>query len=525
MSAFKNILKSHWPRLKLRTILLGVLLFTASLPAFGALFFRIYENTLVRQTESELIVQGAVMAVIYAEAAQRHALSETYGNVAKIPAPAMRREYSAPAPTTDLSNDIILPDRVTGIKCTPSTAALNATTEITPILKSATQITLASVRLTDAEGCIIAGRDEIGTSLAHVSEVAAALRGQHSSALRRKGDYQSRYTLEFLSRASAIRVSYAQPIIYNDRVIGTLLLSRSPRSLFKGLYEDIGKIIAATGLIFLLVLGLAGLLSRSITRPVELLNNSIIRVARGERPLLESPRTAAVELQQLFANFEAMAISIDQRSSYIRDFATAVSHEFKTPLTAIRGALELLQDHGKDMPEAQRNKFLANTVADTQRLNRLVARLLELARADMLTPYFEITDLAHILPEIAHLNTVDLLLPQEPLCSAIARDVLETIIVNLINNSKQHGASQIIISAEHRSDHIILRIADNGVGIAPEDRSKIFDTFFTTRRDTGGTGLGLSISRSLLSAYRASIKLVEPSEGTVFEITLIASPA
>jgi two-component system, OmpR family, sensor histidine kinase ChvG len=527
--ALKKLVKSHWPRLRLRTILFGVLLFTAALPGFGTLFFRIYENTLVRQTESELIVQGAVMAAAYTDAAARKSLGATYGNEVKIVEGKARYpndDFAPIAPMTDLSEDVILADRATGAACAPSSALLQSLgTEIAPVLKASTQTTLGSVRLTDAAGCVLAGRAEIGTSLAHVSEVADALSGKHSSKLRQRGGYQPRYAFEFLSKASAIRVSYASPIKYNDRVIGALLLTRSPRSLFKGLYQDIGKIVAAVAFIFLIVLALAGILSRSITKPVERLNDSIKRVARGERSQLEASSVAAVELQQLFANFEAMALTIEQRSTYIRDFAAAVSHEFKTPLTSISGALELLQDHDQDMPQEQRNKFLTNATADTERLNRLVGRLLELARADMLTPRYEVVNLAHMLAEIMCQHKapgfgVQLTLADRPLRCAIALDVLETVILNLISNSKQHGATRISIRAERNADHILLLIADDGLGIPPEDRNKIFDAFFTSRRDTGGTGLGLSIAKSLLSAYGESIRLVPSSGGAAFEVKL-----
>jgi signal transduction histidine kinase len=95
---------------------------------------------------------------------------------------------------------------------------------------------------------------------------------------------------------------------------------------------------------------------------------------------------AAVEIRALYEDFGAMAEAIERRSRYLRDVAAAVSHEFKTPLTGIRGAAELLQDHQGEMSEAERRRFLANIAADTARLSQLVTRLLDLARADMMRP-------------------------------------------------------------------------------------------------------------------------------------------
>ncbi|KAK0358605.1 hypothetical protein LTR94_034755, partial [Friedmanniomyces endolithicus] len=81
-----------------------------------------------------------------------------------------------------------------------------------------------------------------------------------------------------------------------------------------------------------------------------------------------------------------MAEAVDRRSRYLRDFAAAVSHEFKTPLAGIQGAVELLQDHGDDMEPDQRRRFLGNIDSDARRLSDLVTRLLDLARADMARP-------------------------------------------------------------------------------------------------------------------------------------------
>ena len=78
-----------------------------------------------------------------------------------------------------------------------------------------------------------------------------------------------------------------------------------------------------------------------------------------------------------------MAASIAHRSRYLRDFAAALSHEFKTPLAGLRGGIELLQDHGASMSGGERERFLANIAADTDRLSRLVGRMMELAQADM----------------------------------------------------------------------------------------------------------------------------------------------
>ena len=111
------------------------------------------------------------------------------------------------------------------------------------------------------------------------------------------------------------------------------------------------------------------------------------RFAGGDKKALEPlPRPVTEEVALLSQSFSEMARSLEHRSEYIRNFAAHVSHEFKTPLTAIQGAIELLEEHSHDMPAEQRARFLHNISLDAERLKRLVDRLLEMARADVLDP-------------------------------------------------------------------------------------------------------------------------------------------
>ncbi len=99
---------------------------------------------------------------------------------------------------------------------------------------------------------------EAGRRYAGVPEVEVALRGAQRTVFRRNGGYQPRYSFEWLSRASALRLHHAHPIVVNGQVEGMLLLSRSPRALFRGLYEDRGKILIGVAVIFLLLVLLSG---------------------------------------------------------------------------------------------------------------------------------------------------------------------------------------------------------------------------------------------------------------------------
>lgn len=535
IGAAKEWLKRHWPRLRLRTILFATLFFVAALPGVGAIFLRVYENTLVRQTESEMIAQGAALAAT-ARASWPGAppLTGPVDPQVSIDRVASREAASAPQlryqpepPRIDLSSTPILaerPDPVADAR-PPDPAAAAAAVRLLPILGTTRETTLASIILLDRNGRVVSGPDA-GKSYAGLPEVRAALAGRTDTVLRRIGSYRQVYWFEWLSRAAAIRVHHVRPVLVEGKVVGVLLLSRSARGLFKGLYEDSAKILLGIAAILAALVLLSGLLSRGIARPIEALSAATRAMAAGRGSVPEPPATAAIEIQGLYRDFGVMAEAIERRSRYLRDFAHAVSHEFKTPLAGIRGAIELLQDHDATMSEAERRQFLANAAAGADRLSALVTRLLELARADMTRLEAGVAAaLEPVLMRVADAMrgdgfAVTLDLPPALPPVSVPETTLEAIVTTLIENSRQAGAHDVTATATVEANAVRLAIRDDGGGISEADRLRIFEPFFTTRRSDGGTGLGLSIVRSLLDAAGGSIRLAEAAEGTCFVLML-----
>ncbi|MDB5687471.1 MAG: two-component sensor histidine kinase [Rhizorhabdus sp.] len=496
----KALAKRHWPRLGLRTILLSTFILVATLPGFGALFLRVYENTLVRQTESELVAESAALSAAIA--------AGWPGFVARPQMPP--GSYYRPEPAKiDLRASLILPERPPP---RPSPGKIDrrareAAARINPVFAQTTATTLASILFLDRSGMIVAG-PQAGKNYAGLPEVAAALQGTPATVLRRNGAFRRTFPVAWLSRSADLRIHHARPISVNGRTVGVLLLSRSPPALYMGLYEDAGKIAFGFAIILLIVIVLSGLLSRGIVRPIERLGAATRDVARGSAVAMpDIPETAATEIQALYADFAAMAAAIERRSRYLRDFAHAVSHEFKTPLAGIRGAVELLQDHHATMSEAECRRFLANAAIDAERLTLLVTRLLELARADMTQASAEVSELPILLRRLADAYSgpafaVAVEMPAALPPIAVPAATIEAVIGGLIENSRQAGARRCLIHVSAKSNLIGLTIDDDGPGIAPADRERLFEPFFTTRRTEGGTGLGLPIARSLLDACR-----------------------
>jgi two-component system, OmpR family, sensor histidine kinase ChvG len=312
------------------------------------------------------------------------------------------------------------------------------------------------------------------------------------------------------------------------QVIGAVMLSRSPRGLFFGIYQDRGKIALGVVGIFLILLLLAGLLSRGISRPIEQLSEATRNVARGAVVIPEPPATAAVEIRALYESFAAMAERIERRSRYLKDFAAAVSHEFKTPIAGIRGALELLSDHGETMSGPERERFIANAMADADRLSHLLERLLAQARADMAVAVETArTSLAAPVAAVADAHrgarlSIEIDLPDDLPPVAAPPELIEAVLETLVENSSQAGAGAVRIAARRMSGRVWLTVADDGPGVPPTDQERIFEPFHTSRRAEGGSGLGLSIARSLLASVGGTIESRTAERGALFEILLPA---
>ena len=289
-------------------------------------------------------------------------------------------------------------------------------------------------------------------------------------------------------------------------------------------------IMLGTGAIFGLLLLVAGILARAIVVPVERLSAATRALAQGRTARLRAPTLEVREIRSLNADFAAMAQAINRRSRYLRDFAASLSHEFKTPLAGIRGGIELLQDHGPGMSAAERARFLTNMEGDAQRLSRLVSRLMELAQADMARPggsadgaaradaasvLARLGD-AHNAPQFALTWTI---LPSFPEL-AIEEAALETVLATLIENARQAGATALAITSGHRGKFASLALTDNGPGVPAGDVARVFDPFFTSKRESGGTGLGLPIARALAESRGGSLELSETGSGACFVLTL-----
>ena len=509
-------------RPSLGMIVTCMLIFVLALPLGGVWLFRFYDSQLVRETESELIAQGAfVKAIVKHELEQRDFPPGTFQNLVLQ---SKDRILNHIEPELDLTTSPQLPRRD---EAKPSIwpvqpVLLEIGGLLTTITQEAQRTTLAGFRVIDPNGTVIAGKSEIGQSLAHILEVRKALAGNYASVVRERTSKSPRPSIYSISRGTAIRVFVAMPIEYRGRVAGVVYLSRTPSHFLRELYDQRWKLAGAALFMLFITLLIAMIFVRTIKGPIEALNNRAKRIANGDRSAI-SPLSShgTREIAELSDGLLTMSEKLHDRSDYIRTFANHVSHELKSPLTSIQGAAELIKDSGEEMAVEQRNQFLENIQADTSRLTDLLIRLRDLAATE--TPALagkttlpEAIDKLTGVPSQLSISAEHL--PPHPV--AISDDNLRIILSNLIENSAKHAADKVEISAMVDEDAVRILIADNGSGISTANRAKIFDMFFTTRRDSGGTGMGLSIVQSILKTHNGSLELLESETGAHFQISL-----
>ncbi len=521
----------------MRTLLLLSNFMILLLPVGGVVLLHLYESELVRQTESALIGQGALLAATYRQEILRSSDNENIAHtnkpIAKNSFLSSKDDLTPIRPKLDVAKEPHHPPAPEGLQPSrpPDPIALIAGRSLEPVLRDAQRITLAGIRLVDHNGVVVASSgSESGLSLINRLEVKGALAGNYVSILRKRVSDEPAPTITSFSRRAWLRVFVALPVIEERRVLGAVVLSRSPIGVGRGLYLMRNHLIKATAIVLILVVLVSLLTTLAITRPIKALIKQADNVRKGEMTStqpLEKPGTE--EVAKLSSAIAQMASSLAARADYIRTFARNVSHEFKTPLSSLKGSVELLQDHSATMPEKEKQNFLKNMANDIDGLDRMVRRLLEMARADVVQQGIASCEIGTVLLEISdHYPTdrFDIKYKETNTKHKINMecDVLKSIFVNLIDNGLQHGGedNHVTVSVQHSDGrHLEILVSDTGTGISQDNAKRIFRPFFTTARHQGGTGLGLSIVQSLLASHEGTIELLPTSQGTIFRLRVL----
>lgn len=230
--------------------------------------------------------------------------------------------------------------------------------------------------------------------------------------------------------------------------------------------------------------------------------------------------------------------SLKKTEQFRREFLGNVSHELKTPMTSLQGYLETLLDGGIDDPSINK-KYLQKAVRNAERMISIIDDLesitsLESGEIQMQYNVFDICALTKEVFDDLEISAGQLHIKMEikqgcdrPFLVQADEKQIREVLVNLISNSIKYGKENGRTSAGFYTmgDNILIEVSDNGIGIAKEHISRVFERFYriekSRSRDFGGTGLGLSIVKHILEAHNQSITVrSSENEGSTFGFTL-----
>jgi signal transduction histidine kinase len=312
------------------------------------------------------------------------------------------------------------------------------------------------------------------------------------------------------ARRTVLVASSLAPIERTERVVRGVLLIGGP------------LVLAGVAVVCWLVVG-------SALRPVDALRRGADEISGSQSNHRLPVPDSQDELRRLAETLNNMLDRLDRSSIRQRAFISDAAHELRSPLTGIRTQLDVTRQH----PHTSAWEDTADDVmSEVDRLSRLVDDLLLLARQD--------EDLAvgrSVGPvDLAELaDTVVLRRPGTARRGGGRRvivngdaDGLTRVLDNLVANARRHTASGVTVDVRLDGSAAVLTVTDDGPGIAPEDRERVFERFTrldeARSRDAGGSGLGLAIVREIVEAHRGTVTLLDAGPGLRVVIRLPAAP-
>ena len=324
------------------------------------------------------------------------------------------------------------------------------------------------------------------------------------------------------------------PFMMDSTVTGAVFIRTKAQRIESGLADTLGSI----ALLAAVVLALSGvavfLFVRGRLKPLKQLETAAATIAEGDFSVQVDEKKGDRELRELSGAFNMMTKKLQGVEESRREFVANVSHELRSPITSIRGFAEGMADDV--IPEEERPKYLRLVADESRRLSGLIDDLLALSRLERedAKPEMTVFDVNEMLRRavIRRMNDledkkIDVSCEfEEDSCMVRAdSDRIEQVVINLLDNAIKFTpeGGKISLESAVKDGLAEVTVRDNGTGIAPEDRDKIFDRFFTAdRAHTAGkgTGLGLSICKRIMEMHGQSIRLLDTEEGAAFRFTL-----
>lgn len=344
------------------------------------------------------------------------------------------------------------------------------------------------------------------------------------------GDFNGYYDDQYLLTAV--------PILYEKEVIGTVVM----HSPYPKLEKEINYIYQITLISLLVLLAITFfstyIFSRNITRTLEDLSNSAKEIANGDFTSRVTIQGEG-EITELSKSMNHMATELEKLEDMRKDFIANISHDFRSPLTSIKGFIQAMLDG--TIPVERQDKYLNIVLDETDRLTKLTNDILLLTKMENNTIQADMQkfDLHSVIRKILlqfEQKIIDkkidftLLIDRHELYVHGDMNQIQRIITNIVDNAIKFcsPSDTIIVETSIIKGKVEISIKDSGPGISEEDIKYIWDRFHKADRSRGkdkkGIGLGLSIVREIIKAHGEEINVYsQEGKGTTFVFTLSLS--
>ena len=371
------------------------------------------------------------------------------------------------------------------------------------------------VYITDKDGKVIFDseyRDHEGQDYAAWRDVHLTLQGEYGSRTTRENPRDP---------TSPIILHVAAPIYVAGDIAGVLTVAKPSTNINAFLQNAKPKIVQVGAVSTIVAVGLGFLVSLWLTRPIQRLTTYANEIRQGKR--VEFPILDRSEIGEMGDAFERMREALEGKQ-YVEQYVQTLTHEIKSPLSAIKGAAELLEE---DVPPERRARFLRNIRDESTRIQKIVDRMLALAALENQKHLQKMERLCFKSLVKTVLESKEPMFSQKKLHpklqlhddvfiqgdSFLLHQALSNLIQNAIDFSPEH--SPIELRTEVSEDRLYFIIEDHGPGIPDYALGKVFEKFFSLQRPDSGkksTGLGLNFVKEVLTLHHGDIHLENRQE-------------
>ena len=343
-----------------------------------------------------------------------------------------------------------------------------------------------------------------------------------------------------MNRLKEIFQKHQLPLAYTGVTIGVMIISFAimfvGRFLLRsiGFIEDIPRLWQLISLAFLAVVigaAVAAAFSRIPLKPLRKIAEAADRLAAGDFSARINLKMGG-ELQELNTSFNNMANELEQSQMLRSDFINNFSHEFKTPITSIRGFAKMIREHNLSREET--DEYLDIIIAESDRLVDLSANVLNLSKVENQTiltnaAEFNLSEQMRRVIVLLENRWEEKNLFINLNCNEVYingnEEMLRQVWINLIDNAIKFAdrGSEITVTILEEQVYAAVRITDRGEIIKPETLGRIFDKFYQgdTSHGVKGNGLGLAVAAKIVDLHKGSISVIRSDEEqTAFEVRL-----